>query len=74
MPEFNNYMNLGRCVQPTLCKDKKIYPRNGNAEIYTGFRGWGGTREQWAVRFEIGESKNFDFFKLENFQKMLKSK
>ena len=30
--------------------------------VYTGFRWWGGR-----VLFDIGESKNFSFFKLENF-------
>ena len=32
----------------------------------------GGSLEQWGVRFYIGEIKNLGFFKLENFQKIIK--
>ena len=44
------------------------------AVVFTGFCVGGGGREQWGgSSFFIGEIKNFAFFKLENFQKMLKN-
>ena len=41
--------------------------------VYTGFPGWGVPGAMGMGTFYIGESQNFAFFKLENFQKMLKN-
>ena len=44
-----------------------------NAVVYTGFRGWGGSREQrGGVFFDIGESKNLAFFQTRKFSKNVK--
>ena len=41
--------------------------------VYTGFRGWGGSRQQWVgVLFYIGEIKNFAFFQTRKFSKNVK--
>ena len=42
--------------------------------VYTGFRGWGRSRQPWGgVLCYLGEFKNFAFFKLGNFQKNFKT-
>ena len=46
---------------------------NWYAVVYTGFCVCGGVPGAWGGTFFIGEIKNFAFFKLENFQKMLKN-
>ena len=43
-----------------------------NSAVYTGFRGWGYREQCGGVLFNIREIKNLPFFKLENFQKMIK--
>ena len=40
--------------------------------VYTGFRGWGGSREQWGEgTFYIGEMKKFSFPQTRKFSKNL---
>ena len=52
----------------------EIYDRQCLAVVYTGFRGWGGSRQALGggYFFTLGKSKISHFFKLDNFQKMFK--
>ena len=61
----------GNNGKPSKCNHtEKHCMMSSNSVVYKGFPGWGAME---GVVFSIGEVKNFAFFKIENFQKMLKN-